>query len=107
MSKSGQRLDIPQTLHKAGLYGKVVSHGKSCLEFAKRQVRDLAYRQQRDFRSDEAKTEHSGIDTKPYNWQSPNTPHHPENTIPTVKQGGGSKIRRVNIGLLAASLIKV
>ena len=31
-----------------------------------------------------------GHQGKRYVWYKPNTSHHPENTIPTVKHGGGS-----------------
>ncbi len=40
--------------------------------------------------SDETKIELSGLNAKCCVWQKPNTAHHPEHTIPTVKHGGGS-----------------
>lgn len=40
--------------------------------------------------SDETKIELFGLNAKRYVWRKPNTAHHPENTIPTVKHGGGS-----------------
>ena len=40
--------------------------------------------------SDETKIELFGHHGKSYVWLKPNTSHHPENTIPTVKHGGGS-----------------
>ncbi|MGH0138838.1 UNVERIFIED_CONTAM: hypothetical protein FKN15_029095 [Acipenser sinensis] len=40
--------------------------------------------------SDETKIELSGLNAKRYVWRKPNTAHHPENTILTVKHGGGS-----------------
>jgi hypothetical protein len=42
--------------------------------------------------SDETKIELFGHLRKHYVWRKPNTSHHPENTIPTVKHGGGSSI---------------
>jgi hypothetical protein len=43
--------------------------------------------------SDETKTEFFGHQGKLYIWHKSNTSHHPENTIPTVKHGGGSILR--------------
>ncbi|CAB1422919.1 unnamed protein product [Pleuronectes platessa] len=40
--------------------------------------------------SDETKIELFGLNAKRYVWRKPNTAHHPEHTIPTVKHGGGS-----------------
>ena len=40
--------------------------------------------------SDETKIELFGHQGKRYVWHKPNTSHHPENIIPTVKHGGGS-----------------
>ena len=40
--------------------------------------------------SDETKMELFGLNAKRYVWHKPNTAHHPKNTIPTVKHGGGS-----------------
>ena len=40
--------------------------------------------------SDETKIELFGHQGKRYVWRKPNTSHHPENTIPTKKHGGGS-----------------
>ena len=39
--------------------------------------------------SDETKMELFGLNAKRYAWRKPNTAHHPKNTIPTVKHGGG------------------
>ena len=39
--------------------------------------------------SDETKMELFGRNAKHYVWHIPNTTHHPKNTIPTVKHGGG------------------
>ena len=39
--------------------------------------------------SDETKIELYGHLGKCYVWRKPNTSHHPENTIPTVKLGDG------------------
>ena len=40
--------------------------------------------------SDKTKIELLGHQGKRYVWRKPNTSHHPENTIPTVKHGSGS-----------------
>jgi len=40
--------------------------------------------------SNEAKIKHFGLNSKRHFWRKPNTTHHPVNTIPTCKQGGGS-----------------
>ena len=40
--------------------------------------------------SDETKIELFVRQGKCYVWRKPNTSHHPESTIPTVKHGGGS-----------------
>ena len=40
--------------------------------------------------SDKTKMELFGLKPKHYIWRKPNTAHHPKNTIPTVKYGGGS-----------------
>ena len=41
---------------------------------------------------DETKIELFGHQGKCYVWRKPNTCHHPENIIPTVKHGGGGSI---------------
>ena len=40
--------------------------------------------------SNKTKMELFGLNAKRYVWRKPNTAHHPKNTIPTVKHGGGS-----------------
>ena len=40
--------------------------------------------------SDETKIELFGLNAKCHVWRKPGTAHHPANTIPTVKHGGGS-----------------
>ena len=42
--------------------------------------------------SDETRMDLFGLNAKHYIWRKPNTAHHPKNTIPTVKHGGGSII---------------
>ena len=89
---------ITRTLHKAGLYGRVArrkpllkkTHIKSRLDFAKRHVGDTANMWKKVLWSDETKIELFGLSAKRYVWRKANTAHHPENTIPTVKHGGGS-----------------
>jgi hypothetical protein len=57
------------------------------LEFAKRHVkaRDCKARD-----SDETTIELVGLNAKRHVWRKPGTAHHPSNTIPAVKHGGGS-----------------
>ena len=54
---------------------------QACLVFAKRHVGDSTI---------DSKIELFGHQGKRYVWRKPNTSHHPENNIPTVKHGGGS-----------------
>ena len=62
----------------------------ACLEFAKWHVKDSESMGQKILWSDEMKIEHFGVNAKHYVWQKLSTAHHPSNTIPTVKHGGGS-----------------
>ncbi|MGH0165707.1 UNVERIFIED_CONTAM: hypothetical protein FKN15_049940 [Acipenser sinensis] len=87
---------IARVLHKTGLHGRVAkrkpllkkTHIKSRLEFARRHVGDSETKWKKILWSDETKIELFGL--KANVWRKPNTAHHPENTIPTVKHGGGS-----------------
>ncbi|MBN3279662.1 CRVP protein, partial [Polyodon spathula] len=65
-------------------------HVKALLEFTKRHVGDSEKMWQNILWSDETKIELFGLNAKRYVWRKPNTAHHPGNTIPTVKHGGGS-----------------
>ena len=58
--------------------------------FTKRHVGDSPNIWKKVLWSDESKTEIFGHQGKRYIWCKPNTSHHPENTIPTVKHGGGN-----------------
>jgi hypothetical protein len=60
---------------------------QTCLVFAKRHVGDSPNIWKKVVWSEETKTE---LHVKCYVWRKPNTSHHPENTIRTVKHGGGS-----------------
>ena len=101
MAKTGHcvhLITISQALHKSGMYGRVAkrkqllkkAHLASCLMCAKNHSRDSEVMWQKVLWSDKAKMELFGLNTKHYIWRKPNTAHHPENTIPTVKNGGGS-----------------
>ena len=89
---------IARVLHKTGLYGRVAKRKpllkktriKSRLEFPRRHVGDSETKWKKILWSDETKIELFGLNAKRYVWRKPNTAHHPENTIPTVKHGGGS-----------------
>ena len=58
--------------------------------FAKRHMGDSPNIWKKVLWSDETQIELFGHQGKRYVWRKPNTSHHPENTIPTVKHGGGS-----------------
>ena len=89
---------ISQALHKFGLYGRVArrkpllkkAHIESRLRYAKNHSGDFEAMWQKAFWSDETKMELLDLNAKRYVWCKPNTAHHPKNTIPTVKHGGGS-----------------
>nr|ACV85768.1 transposase [Acipenser fulvescens]ACV85769.1 transposase [Acipenser fulvescens] len=89
---------IARVLHKTGLYGRVAKRKpllkktciKSRLEFPRRHVGDSETKWKKILWFDETKIEPFGLNAKRYVWRKPNTAHHPENTIPTVKHGGGS-----------------
>uniref|UniRef100_A0AAR2IYW9 Transposase n=2 Tax=Pygocentrus nattereri TaxID=42514 RepID=A0AAR2IYW9_PYGNA len=92
------RTTISRALHKCGLYGRVArrkpllkeNHKKSRLQFARSHVEDTANMWKKVLWSDETKIELFGHNAKRYAWRRNNTAHHSENTIPTVKYGGGS-----------------
>ena len=89
---------ISQALHKSDLYGRVArrkpllqkAHLASCLRYAKNQFGDSEAMWQNVFWVDETKMELFGLNARRYVWRKPNTAHHPKNTIPTGKHGGGS-----------------
>ena len=95
---SVHRTTISRTLHRAGLYGRVarkkpllsIKNKKARFEFAKRHVADSLNVWRKVLWSDETKIELFGHKGKCYVWRQPNTSHHPKNTVPTVKHGGGS-----------------
>ena len=95
---SVHRTTLSRTLHRAGLYGRVSrkkpllkeENKQNCLVFAKRHVGDSPNIWKKVLWSDETKIELFGHQGKCYVWRKPNTSHHPENTIPTVKHDGGS-----------------
>jgi hypothetical protein len=63
------------------------------LVFSKRHVGDSLNIWKKVLWSDETQIELFGHQGKCYVCRKPNTSHHPENTIPTVKHGGGSMIQ--------------
>ena len=95
---SVHRTTISRTLHRVGLYGRVArrkpllsaKNKMARFEFAKRHVGDSQNVWRKVLWSDETKIELFGHQRKRYVWHKPNTLHHPKNTIPTVKHGGGS-----------------
>ena len=60
------------------------------MEFAKKHLNDTAGMWRKVFWSDGTKIELFGRNLKLYIRHKLNTAHHPVNTIPTVKHGGGS-----------------
>ena len=60
------------------------------LEFAKRHLNDSQTIRNKILWSDETKIELFGMNARSCVWRRPGTAHHLENTIPTVKHGGGS-----------------
>jgi hypothetical protein len=60
------------------------------LVFPKRHVEDSPNIWKKVLWSDKTTIELFGHQGKCYVWCKPNSSHHPENTIPTVKHGGGS-----------------
>ncbi|MCJ8737809.1 hypothetical protein PDJAM_G00028230 [Pangasius djambal] len=96
VGESVHRTTISSALHKSGLYGRVARrkphkpHKKSHLQFATSHVGDTTNTWKKVFWSDETKIELFGLNAKRYVWWKPNTAHHPEHTIPTMKHVGGS-----------------
>ena len=92
------RTTLRRTLHRAGLYGRVArkksllkeKNKQTHLVFAKRHVGDSPNIWKKVLWSDETEIDIFGHQGKRYVWRTPNTSHHPENTIPTVKHGVGS-----------------
>ena len=89
---------ISRILHMCGLWGRVarrkpflskkniqdrLNFAKTCMKSPKSMWENVLW-------SDETKVEHFGHNSKRYVWHKNNTAHHPKNTIPTVKHGGGS-----------------
>ena len=101
MAKSGHCVHVTtiyQALLKSGLYSRVArrkpllknAHLESHLRSAKNDSGDSETMWQKVLWSDETKMEIFGLNAKCYIWGKPSTTHHPKNTIPTVKHGGGS-----------------
>ena len=65
-------------------------HMAARLEFAKRHLNDSQTIRNKILWSDETKIELFGMNARSCVWRRPGTAHHLENTIPTVKHGGGS-----------------
>uniref|UniRef100_A0AAY5KG20 Transposase Tc1-like domain-containing protein n=1 Tax=Esox lucius TaxID=8010 RepID=A0AAY5KG20_ESOLU len=81
-----------------GLWGRVARQKpfltkkniQARLKFAKTNIKSPNSTWENVLWSDETKVEHFGHNSKRYIWCKNNTAHHPKNTIPTVKHGGGS-----------------
>ncbi|KAG2457221.1 TCB1 transposase, partial [Polypterus senegalus] len=93
-----RRTTISVAIHQSGLYGRVARwkpllrkrHMAACLEFAKRHLKDSQTMRNKILWFDETKTELFGVNARRHIWRKPGTTHHQANTIPTVKNGGGS-----------------
>ena len=57
--------------------------------------------------SDETKIELFGLNTKRYVWWKSNTAHHPNNSIPTVKHGGGDILLRCFSAAGTGALVRI
>uniref|UniRef100_A0AAY5L5F5 Tc1-like transposase DDE domain-containing protein n=1 Tax=Esox lucius TaxID=8010 RepID=A0AAY5L5F5_ESOLU len=81
-----------------GLWGRVARRKRfltkkniqAWLKFAKTNIKSPKSIWENVLWSDETKDERFGHNSKRYVWHKNNTAHHPKNTIPTVKRGGGS-----------------
>ncbi|KAG2459251.1 TCB1 transposase, partial [Polypterus senegalus] len=93
-----RRTTISAAIHQSGLYGRVARwkpllskrHMAGCLEFTKRHLKDSQTMRNKILWSDETKIELFGVNARRHIWRKPGTAHHQANTIPTLKQGGGS-----------------
>ncbi len=91
MGESCRKSTITAALHQSGLYGRVARrkpllsarHMKARMEDSKMVTNKILW-------SDETKIELFGLNSKRYVWRKPCTAHCLSNTVPTVKQGGGS-----------------
>jgi hypothetical protein len=83
---SVHRTTLSHTLHRTGLKKPFLKdkYKQTHLVFSKRHVGDSPNIWKKDIWSGETKMELFG---KRYVWHKPNTSHHPETTIPTVKHG--------------------
>ena len=98
MGEPARWTTISAALLKSRLYGRVARwkpllrkrHMTAYLKFAKRHMKDSESMRQKILWSNDTKIELLGLNAKHYVWQKLSTPHHPSNTIPTVKHGGGS-----------------
>uniref|UniRef100_A0AAZ3RMS5 Transposase Tc1-like domain-containing protein n=1 Tax=Oncorhynchus tshawytscha TaxID=74940 RepID=A0AAZ3RMS5_ONCTS len=95
---SVHRTTLSRIIHKAGLYRRVgrkkpllkEKYKQTHLVFTKRHVGDSPNIWKKVLWLDETKIDVFGHQGKRYVWRKPNTSHHPENTISTVKHDGGS-----------------
>ena len=95
---SFNRTNLSCTLDRAELNGRVArkkpllkeKNKQTSLVFTKRHDRDSPNIWKKVLWSDETKIELFGHQGNCYVWRKPNTSHHPKDTIPTVKHGGGS-----------------
>ena len=91
IGESVHRTTLSLTLHRAVLYVRVARKKPLLKEKNKRtHVGDSPNIWKKVLWSDETKIWLFGHQGKRYIWRNPNTSHHPENTIPTMKHGGGS-----------------
>lgn len=89
---------IGNALHRHGLYGRSARktpflkkrHVEARLKFAKQHLDKPVEYWENVVWSDETKIELFGCHTTHHVWRRNGTAHHPNNTIPTVKFGGGN-----------------
>lgn len=89
---------ILQVFHSCGLFVGVAREKpllkkgsiKACLSVVRMHLEDSDGKLKKVLWSDETKLKLFGINTKQYIWRKSNAAHHSQDTMPTVKHGGGS-----------------
>ena len=97
MGEPARRTTISVALHKSRLYGRVAKRKpllrkgtwQHAWSLQKGMWKTESMRQEILW-SDEMNIKLFGLNAKRYVWRKPSTAHHPSNTIPTMKHGGGS-----------------
>ena len=88
---------ISRTLHKSNLFGRVAGqkaflkkqHQDTRLEYTRRHIIDHQTTWDKILWSDKTKSKLFGVNSKKYVWHKKITAFNPENTMSTLKHGGG------------------